>query len=61
MFHAAGDLFVLIDYGSNKPGSILQQKHTDWWEDFLVDGRQVKAPVDIESLPPGQYRLKDAR
>ncbi len=25
------------------------------WRDYLVDGKVVKSPVDIDSLPAGRY------
>ena len=60
MIHAAGDLGVLIDYGNNQPGSVLQRRETpfsDDWRVYKVDGKPVTALVDIETLPPGEYRL----
>jgi len=60
MIHAAGDLGVLIDFGDNQQGSVLQRREGwfgDVWLDYMVDGKAVKVPVDIESLPPGEYRL----
>jgi hypothetical protein len=27
------------------------------WRDYKVDGKVVKSPVDIDSLPAGRYRL----
>jgi hypothetical protein len=60
MMLAAGDLGVLIDFGNNKLGSILQRRENpfgDVWRDYIVDGKPVIAPVDIESLLPGEYRL----
>jgi len=27
----------------------------------MVDGKQMTAPIDIESLPPGEYRLVSDR
>jgi len=61
MVHLLGNLGILIDYGSNEPGSILQhQIHKGRhyvWQDFLLDGNRLIAPVDVKSLPPGEYRL----
>ena len=31
------------------------------WRDYLVDGKVVKSPVDIEKLPWGKYQLVDLR
>jgi hypothetical protein len=58
MINWAGDLGVLIDYRDNEPGSFLQRKETDGWQDYLVDAELVTAPVDIERLPPGKYLLR---
>jgi len=65
MIYSAGDLGITIDYGNNEPGSVLQRASITFpsasgWEDYMVDGKRVKAPVDIESLPPGEYRLVPA-
>lgn len=61
MVHQLGDLGILIDFGKNKPGSVLQYQVTDGryisWQDYLVDGMPLTAPIDIKSLPPGEYRL----
>jgi hypothetical protein len=27
------------------------------WRDYLVGGKVVKSPVDIDKLPAGRYRL----
>ena len=47
MVHLLGNLGILIDYGSNEPGSILQhQIHKGRhyvWQDFLVDGNRLIA------------------
>ena len=60
MILSAGDLGIEIDFGSNKPGAILQRKEKSYWHDYLVDGEPVVNPVDVESLPPGFYRLRDS-
>ena len=58
MIVSSGHKGVWIDIGNNKPGLILQQrKRGDRWRDYLVDGKQVVSPVDIETLPAGKYRL----
>ena len=40
---------------------ILQREYREGgyqiWRDYLMDGKPVTAPVDIETLPPGKYRL----
>jgi hypothetical protein len=57
MIHAAGDIGVTIGYGNNEPGAILQRLEADGWRDCLVDRKPVTAPIDIETLPTGNYRL----
>lgn len=63
MVHQLGELGIRIDYGNNKPGSVLQRQiHESGryiWQDYLVDGQLLTAPVDVKSLPPGEYQLKD--
>ena len=62
MVHQLGDLGILIDYGCNEPGSVLQhQIRKDGryiWQDYLVDGQPLTAPGDVKSLPPGEYQLR---
>lgn len=62
MVHQLGHLGIVIDYGSKEPGSVLQHQIREagrWaWQDYLVDGKILTAPVDIETLPPGEYRFK---
>lgn len=48
--------FIHIDLGKDEPGMILQCRE---WRDFQIEGEPVKAPIDIDSLPPGVYRLVD--
>jgi hypothetical protein len=40
---------------------ILQRQNREGgmlvWNDYLVDGETVTAPIDIEVLPQGMYRL----
>ncbi len=48
---------LYIDLGKDEPGMILQRFERGVWRDYLVDGEPVLAPVDIEALPPGNYRL----
>jgi len=60
MIWSAGDLGLEIDFGSDKPGTILQRKENDSYRDYLVDGEPVTNPFDVEKLPPGFYRLRDA-
>jgi len=52
---------IWIDYGRDEPGMTLKYRAVEdgyiVWRDYLVDGKVVKSPVDIEKLPPGKYRL----
>jgi hypothetical protein len=57
MIQSAGDLGVTIDYGNNEPGAVLQRLENGDWQDCLVDGKPATAPIDIETLPAGNYRL----
>jgi hypothetical protein len=47
---------INIDLDSNEPGMTLQRRERDW-VDYKVDGKLVKSPVDIDSLPAGKYRI----
>jgi hypothetical protein len=42
-------------------GMTLQREYRDGqylvWRDYLKDGKPVTAPVDIDDLPTGVYRL----
>jgi len=49
----------VIDFGPAQPGAILQRKEKGHWQDYLVDGELVTNPFDVESLPPGWYRLRE--
>ena len=59
MILSAGDLALEIDFGRNQPAAILQRKVKGDWKGFLVDGKPVVNPVDVEILPPGWYRLRE--
>ncbi len=59
MIYSAADLGIEIDFGTNRPDAILQRKEKDGWTDYLVDDEPVANPIDVESLPPGFYRLRD--
>ncbi len=59
MIYSAGDLGIEIDFGSDQPGAILQRKDKGYWHDYLVSGEPVMNPFDVETLPPGEYRLRD--
>jgi len=58
---AGVDLDIWIDLGKDKPGMMLQcrerEGHSSIWREYLVDGKQVKVPIKIDSLPLGKYRL----
>lgn len=62
MVHQLGHLGILIDYGDNQPGSVLQHQVREngryTWQDYLVDGQPLTSPVDVHSLPPGEYQLR---
>ncbi len=57
MILSAVDLGIEIDFGPKQPGAILQRKENDSWTEYLVEGEPVINPFDVESLPPGFYRL----
>jgi len=57
MILSAGDLGIEIDFGPDQPGAILQRKEKGYWHDYLVKGKRVVNPFDVEMLPPGFYRL----
>ena len=52
---------IYIDLGKDEPGMTLQRRDRDGrglvWRDYLVDDKPVTAPIKIDSLPPGEYRL----
>ena len=55
---SAGDLAVEIDYGARNPSGVLQRLENDVWENYRLDGEVVSSEtLDIESLPPGKYRI----
>ena len=54
----AGDLRVEIDYGARNPSGTLQRLENGVWENYRLDGEVVSSEaLDIESLPPGRYRV----
>ena len=59
MVWSAGDLGLEIDFGQHNPGAIFQRKEKGYWHGYLVDGKPVTNPYDLESLPPGWYRLRE--
>jgi hypothetical protein len=50
VIYSAGDLGVEIDLGANEPGAVLQRKEPAGWVDYLVNGNQVRGPIDVKSL-----------
>jgi hypothetical protein len=59
MILSAIDLVIEIDFGNDQPGAILQCKVKGYCHDYLVDGEPVTNPFDVETLPPGVYRLRE--
>ena len=59
MIYSAGDLGIEIDFGNDQPGAILQRKDKGYWHDYLVDGKPVVNPFDVETLVPGRYLLRE--
>jgi len=57
VIQVVGDLGIRTDYGKDEPGMTLQRLDKSEWQDYLTDGEPVKSPIDIESLPSGEYRL----
>jgi hypothetical protein len=49
---------LYIDWGKNEPGMTLQRRNGKDWVNYKVDGKVVKSPVDIDTLPPGRYSSK---
>ena len=60
MIYSAADLGIEIEFGPDQPGAILQRKHENGWTVYLVDGEPVINSFDVESLPPGFYRLVES-
>ena len=58
MILSAGDLALEIDFGRNQPGAILQRKLKGRYQDYLIDGKPVVTPIDVDTLPPGWYRSR---
>jgi hypothetical protein len=58
VIYSAGDLGIEIDLGANEPGAVLQRFEIDGWKDFQLEGEPVISPVDINTLPSRQYRLR---
>jgi hypothetical protein len=53
---------IYIDLGKDEPGMPLQREYRERgrlvWRDYLVDGKVIKSPVDIDALPAGRYSSK---
>ncbi len=48
MIYSAANLGVKIDFGPDQPGAILQRKEKGHWRDYLVAGKPVTNPFDVE-------------
>ena len=48
------------DFGNDKPGAIFQRKEKGYWHDYMIGGKPVVNPFDVDMLPPGHYRLVDS-
>jgi hypothetical protein len=59
MIIQAGDLHIFIDTGTYGPGAVLQRLEDGTWRDYQRDGKVVVWPVEIDSLTPGEYRLRE--
>jgi hypothetical protein len=57
MIYQLGDRNVIFNSGANRPGDVLQRRERDGWKDYRVNDEVMKAPVEVYSLPPGEYRL----
>jgi hypothetical protein len=57
MMLQAGDLGLTIDFGISRTRSILQRKTNGEWQDYLVEGKPMIYPFDVNKLPPGEYRV----
>ena len=55
---SAGDLGIEIDYGARNPSGVLQRLENGDWQDYHQNGEVITSQsLDIESLPPGRYRV----
>ena len=55
---SAGDLGIEIDYGIGNPPGTLQRFDNGVWRDYHRDGEAITSDsLDIDSLPPGKYRI----
>ena len=55
---SAGDLGLEIDYGIGNPPGTLQRFDNGDWENYGPEGEVISSKsLDIDSLPPGKYRI----
>jgi hypothetical protein len=55
---SAGDLGVEIDFGVGNPPGTLQRLENDVWQDYGPKGEVISSKsLDIDSLPPGKFRV----
>ena len=59
MILSTGDLGIELDFGRDQVGDVLQRLEDGKWRDYLVDGKAVTNPVELESLLPGKYRFRE--
>jgi hypothetical protein len=52
MLVSAGDLGILINFGSNEPGDVLQRWEHDGWRGVWLDRKLITYPFEYETLPP---------
>jgi len=52
----AGELGITLDTGNNRIDCKLQHLTVEGWQDYLENGEPKLGPIDISTLPPGQYR-----
>lgn len=57
MIFQYGDRNVIFDNGNNQPGDILQRRESGGWEFFRPEGELMLAPINLDELPFGEYRL----
>jgi len=57
MIYQFGDRNVLFDSGQDLEGDILQRREPDGWQFYKPDGEFMRSPIDMNELPPGEYRL----
>ena len=55
---SAGDLAIEIDYVVGNPSGTLQRLENGDWQDYCPDGGVITSKsLNINSLPPGKYRI----